>query len=622
MADGRMARRPPPRDRRDGAAARTPDEYRQPYIPPQPGPDIPEPYATPEPPPGPTRGAPYRRRGPDDTGGWRRDPGSGARGAAPVPPRQYLHPDALGGGAPAGWPENGYGAPTPPGGYGSYGGEYDGYGEYGEYGEYGPPGNGYGRAAPATPGNGYGPAAPATPGNGYGPAAPTNGYGPAAPQAYGPAAPQAYGPPEGSREYGTPSGGFGPASGYGPPTNGYEPNGYEPNGYEPNGYEPNGYRPPAGDNGYGPPGERTDRHTGEFRRPPADDAERGRQTGEFRRPPTDPPSQQTSEFRRPPAGTPSRHPGEFRRPPTDASGRHTGEFRRPPADPSGAATDGYGFRRPRDYGTSGYGQPPGYGPPPNGYDGYDGRDRYEGRPGRRDDGRPHGDQHAEWISRGGSDERVTPHETGRWSASRGSWIPTDPPRENAPDFAIGRFEETGDVRRGPGARRSRVVDGVGWSERMDQRPEWHPHTWDDAPTGRSTDWSEVPLPPPRPRTAEPWMRGANTPSERDPDADRLVGDAVPAGTLGAVLAPLIWFALAVGAYLVAVMLLNDGGERATAIQVAIDSLPWLGVASTMSVGVSLTLRWIGAGWRAAGLGFAAAVVSGTVITVLHSLLAG
>jgi len=36
----------------------------------------------------------------------------------------------------------------------------------------------------------------------------------------------------------------------------------------------------------------------------------------------------------------------------------------------------------------------------------------------------------------------------------------------------------------------------------------------------------------------------------------------------------------------------------------------------------LTLRWLGAGWRAAGLGFAAAVVSGTVITVLHSLLVG
>jgi len=589
MADGRMARRPPPHDRRDGAAARTPEEYRQPYIPPQSGRGIPEPYATPEPPPGPTRGAPYRRRRPDDTGEWRRDSGSGARGAAAVPPRQYLNPDARGG-VPAGRPEYGYGAPASPGGYGSYDGEY------GEYGEYGPPAYGY-----APPANGYGPAAPA---NGYGPAAPTNGYGPGEPT-------NGYGPPGSGREYGTrrPDG-FGAAGGYGPPTNGqYGPptNGqYGPptageygastNGYgvptPPNGYAHNGYAPPAGANGYGPSEERSGRHTGEIRRPPAGAAPRGQQTGEIRRPPVDTP------------------------------GRHTGEFRRPPADPSGAQTDGYGFRRPREYG---YGQPPGYGPPPNGYDGYDrydARDARDARPDRRrDDGRPPGDQHAEWISRGGSEDRVTPHETGRWSASRGSWVPTGPP-ENAPDFAIGRFEETGDMRRGPLGRGPRVVDGVGWSERIDQRPEWHPHTWDEAPTGRSTDWSEGPLPPPRPRTAEPWMRAASASSERDADTDRLVGDAVPAGTLGAVLAPLVWFALAVGAYLVAVMLLNDGAERSAAIRVAIDSLPWLGVASTMSVGVSLTLRWLGAGWRAAGLGFAAAVVSGTVITVLHSLLVG
>ena len=118
------------------------------------------------------------------------------------------------------------------------------------------------------------------------------------------------------------------------------------------------------------------------------------------------------------------------------------------------------------------------------------------------------------------------------------------------------------------------------------------------------------------------MRAATTPTERDPESERFMGDAVPAGTLGAVVAPLMWFALAAGAYVVAVMLLNDGAERAAAIRVAIDSLPWLGVASTMSVGVSLTLRWLGAGWRSVGLGFAAAVVSGTVTTILHSLLAG
>jgi hypothetical protein len=217
---------------------------------------------------------------------------------------------------------------------------------------------------------------------------------------------------------------------------------------------------------------------------------------------------------------------------------------------------------------------------------------------------------------------VTPHETGRWSSSRGSWVPAEPAPDSGPDFAIGRFEETGDVRARAPRDNARVVDGVVWSERMDQRPEWHPHTWDDAPTGRSTDWSEVPLPPPRPRTGGPRLRAATTPTERDPAADKLLGQAVPAGTIGAMLAPLIWFALAGGAYLVAVFLLNDGPERAAAIRVAIGTLPWFGVASTMSVGVALAMRWIGAGWRAAGLGFAAAVVSGTVTTIIHSVLTG
>jgi hypothetical protein len=74
--------------------------------------------------------------------------------------------------------------------------------------------------------------------------------------------------------------------------------------------------------------------------------------------------------------------------------------------------------------------------------------------------------------------------------------------------------------------------------------------------------------------------------------------------------------------MIALVVLHDGAERAAAIQAAIGLWPWLGLASTMSVAVSLTLRWIGAGWRAAGLGFAAAVVSGTLVTILHSLLGG
>ncbi len=110
--------------------------------------------------------------------------------------------------------------------------------------------------------------------------------------------------------------------------------------------------------------------------------------------------------------------------------------------------------------------------------------------------------------------------------------------------------------------------------------------------------------------------------ERDPVASELMGERVPAGTVSAALAPLAWFALAIAAYLGAVFLFNDGAERAEALDAGIGALPWLGVASTMSVGLALAFRWIGAGWKAAGLGFAAAVVSGTLTTVLNSLIFG
>jgi hypothetical protein len=580
MADGRMARRPPPHDRRDGASARTPGEYRQPYIMPHTGPAMPEPYATPDEPPGPTRGSPYRWRradpdgygmgsGVDDTGEWRRDPTYGPRGAQP----------AYGAGPAGGYnpPPDGYG--PPPDRYGPPTGGYD---------RDAP--NGYRRPAPreydtyggASPAGGYGPA------DGYGPPTHTNGYGPRPPDGYRAPTADGYGPAPAGGYRPTPPGGYGPpaAGGYGEP---------EPT---------NGYRPPQPANGYGPP-------------------------------------QSTNGYR----------------PPADRAGRHTDAFGHPPVDGSGPHTNGYGFRRPRGYGSppgagyrspaNGYGpsdasyggryadgHPPGdtYGPPGDAYgppgDAYGPPGDAYGPPHRPGTGRAYGDRHNEWIARGESTSGVTPHETGRWSTSRGSWVPTEPLPDNAPDYAIGRFEETGDVRWGPARGRPRVVDGVDWSERMDQRPAWQPHTWDDAPTGRSTDWSEIPLPPPRPRSADrpgpmdPRLRAATTPTERDPETDRLLGDAVPAGTVGAVLSPLIWFALAVGAYMIAVFVLNDDAERAAAIRVAIGLLPWLGLASTMSVAVSLTLRWVGAGWRAAGLGFAAAVVSGTLVTILHSLLGG
>lgn len=219
-------------------------------------------------------------------------------------------------------------------------------------------------------------------------------------------------------------------------------------------------------------------------------------------------------------------------------------------------------------------------------------------------------------NRGAPDDGVTAHETGRWSSSRGMWVPAEP-REEPPGFAIERFEETSDLRRTSDRGRNQVIDAADWTERLDQRPEWHPHNWDDAPTGRSTDWSESPLPPPPPN-----RRVMDVEPERDPVASDLMGERVPAGTVSAALAPLVWFALAIAAYLVAVFVFNDGAERAEALDAGIRALPWLGVAATMSVGMALAFRWIGAGWKAAGLGFAAAVVSGTLTTVLNSLIFG
>jgi hypothetical protein len=105
-------------------------------------------------------------------------------------------------------------------------------------------------------------------------------------------------------------------------------------------------------------------------------------------------------------------------------------------------------------------------------------------------------------------------------------------------------------------------------------------------------------------------------------ASELMGEAVPSGTVTAALAPLVWFGLAIVAYLIALFVFNDPTERAEAIDAGINALPWLGVASTMSVGLALAFRWIGAGWKAGGLGFAAAVVSGTLTTVLNSVLFG
>ncbi|WP_204002578.1 UbiA family prenyltransferase [Virgisporangium aurantiacum] len=402
------------------------------------------------------------------------------------------------------------------------------------------------------------------------------------------------------------------------------PNGFRP---APDQTNPRGFSPYPGDqpnpNGYGPAPDQTNPHG--FRPTPDQTNPRG-----FRPYPGDqtnpngfrPAPDQTNPngYRPAPDQT---NPRGFRPYPGDQT--NPNGYRPATADPS--MPNGYPPPRPPNFSGPDYGMPPPSGipygapygaPPGRGPQGYRAPPP-EPREGPRPNPRPEAPTEPQpRVARGRipDDRAPTPHETGRWSSSRGQWVPADP-RDERSDFAIERFEETTDLRRTPERDRpANVIDGAGWTERHDQRPEWHPHTWDDAPTSRSTDWSESPLPqPPNRRVMDPEP-------ERDPVASELMGERVPAGTVTAALAPLIWFGLAIVAYVVALFVFNDSAERAEAIDAGIRALPWLGVASTMSVGLALAFRWIGAGWKAGGLGFAAAVVSGTLTTVLNSLIFG
>jgi hypothetical protein len=113
-----------------------------------------------------------------------------------------------------------------------------------------------------------------------------------------------------------------------------------------------------------------------------------------------------------------------------------------------------------------------------------------------------------------------PHETGTWSATQGRWLPMDQRDQEPPDFAIGRFEETGEIR-AIGSGQGRVVD-VPWSERaLPGRPGGQgPWAEPDArPTnGNGGGWSGPPpnRPPGQdlvlrgPDPAGPYTRGTQT----------------------------------------------------------------------------------------------------------------
>jgi hypothetical protein len=147
-----------------------------------------------------------------------------------------------------------------------------------------------------------------------------------------------------------------------------------------------------------------------------------------------------------------------------------------------------------------------------------------------------------WVSStdSASSEPVIPHETGMWSASQGRWIPIDRRENEHPDFAIGRFDETGEIR--PiGAGQGRVVD-VPWSER--ELPGRPADPWSDPSTGPRNGGGSG---PPYQRPATPGQdlvlrgRGPDPGRGADPgggygrgaDPGRGYGAAGPGGGYGA-----------------------------------------------------------------------------------------
>jgi hypothetical protein len=218
---------------------------------------------------------------------------------------------------------------------------------------------------------------------------------------------------------------------------------------------------------------------------------------------------------------------------------------------------------------------------------------------------------------------------------------------DSPDFAISPFEDTGEQRAiaGPG----RVVDDVDWFEREmagwpgDGRPDPRGAPRQRVPdraTGQQpavgSDLVRYQPPPagPPPFVAPPSPVIADAPF--DPEFDEPDGSFEPAPRISAAVATvaaLTWYALAATLYLLGLIVVKSGSQaadctgeavcespRAQALTQALDVLPYLGIASVQAVVFALILRWLGPGWRAAGLGFSAATVAAATTTALYTVL--
>ena len=237
-------------------------------------------------------------------------------------------------------------------------------------------------------------------------------------------------------------------------------------------------------------------------------------------------------------------------------------------------------------------------------------------------------------------------ETGRWSTRHNRWVPYQRTNDDT-DFAIGRFEDTGDVtgeRERPG--QGRVLDHDDWYEATQA---YHPPPPYGQPFGQYQPYGEygrnghgggdpggrAALEPRRP--GDVYYSGRRYQQARRTRAigrDDSLDDPENRNYLASMLATLAWYALPLLAYLGwAVMLSGEPpgdcldalgapcvAPRMEALGNLGNSVPQVCVAMALSIVVAMLLRWATVGWRALTVGFAAAVVGAGTTTVVFSVL--
>jgi len=122
----------------------------------------------------------------------------------------------------------------------------------------------------------------------------------------------------------------------------------------------------------------------------------------------------------------------------------------------------------------------------------------------------------------------------------------------------------------------------------------------------------------------------------EPADDDLDDESVPGGYLASALYTVMWYAVPMVLWVVWSLTLNseaaancvqDSGvpcasDRTEALATLLSTLPQVGITLLLSLLVAVVLRWVSESWRAATVGFAAAVVGGGAATVAISVITG